>query len=134
MTGDVHSSTFEKVTDICANQVAPFLSRSRVFEKIIAKSVKNEKQALVIEIFRVLANCSAQLPQSSLKLVCEASLRNKKGNSFTYCLLCVVYILFNKSAEKWLKYLISLLTKVKRSAHSLYGIQKECSCVCCKKF
>ena len=78
MTGDVHSSTFEKVTDICANQVAPFLSRSRVFEKIIAKSVKNEKQALVIEIFRVLANCSAQLPQSSLKLVCEASLRNKR--------------------------------------------------------
>ena len=43
--------------------------------KIIAKSVKNEKQALVIESFRVLANCSAQLPQSSLKLVCEASLR-----------------------------------------------------------
>ena len=77
MTGDVHSSTFEKVTDICANQVAPFPSRSLVFEKIIAKSVKNEKQALVIEIFRVLANCSAQLPQSSLKLVCEASLRNK---------------------------------------------------------
>ena len=78
MTGDVHSSTFEKVTDICANQVAPFLSRSRVFEKIIAKSVKKRKNRhLVIEIFRVLANCSAQLPQNSLKLVCEASLRNK---------------------------------------------------------
>ena len=30
-------------------------------------------------MFRVLANCSAQLPQSSLKLVCEASLRNKKN-------------------------------------------------------
>ena len=74
------SSTFEIVTDICAIQVAPFLSRSRVFEKIIAKSVKNEKQALVIEIFRVLANCSAQLPQSSLKLVIEASLRNKNNN------------------------------------------------------
>ena len=71
MTGDVHSSTFEKVTDFCANQVAPFLSRSRVFEKILAKSVKNEKQTLVIAIFRVLANCSAQLPQISLKLVCE---------------------------------------------------------------
>ena len=51
-----------------------------MFEKIIAKSVKNEKQALVIESFRVLANCSAQLPQSSLKLVCEASLRNKFYN------------------------------------------------------
>ena len=76
MTGDVHSSTFEKVMDICANQVAPFLSRSCVFEKIIAKCVKNEKQALVVEIFRVLANCSAQLPQSSLKVVCKASLSN----------------------------------------------------------
>ena len=76
MTGVVYSSTFEKVTDICSNQVAPFLSRSRVFEKIIAKSVKNEKQTLVIENFRVLANCSAQLPQSSLQLVCEASLHN----------------------------------------------------------
>ena len=64
MSGDVHSSTFEKVTDICANQVAPSLSRSRVFEKIIAKSVNNEEQALVRESFRVLANCSAQLPQS----------------------------------------------------------------------
>ena len=76
MTGDVHSSTFEKLTDICANQAAPFLSWSCVFEKIIAKSVKKQKQALVIELFRVLANCSAQLPQSSLKLVCEASFRN----------------------------------------------------------
>ena len=81
MTGKEQSSTFEKVTDICANQVAPFLSRSRVFEKIIAKSVKKEKQALVIESFLVLANCSAQLPQSSLKLVSEASLRNKTNQS-----------------------------------------------------
>ena len=80
MTGDLHSSTFEKVTDICTNQVAPFLFRSRVFEKIIAKSVKNEKQALVIENFRVLANCSAQLTESSLKLICEASLRNNKAD------------------------------------------------------
>ena len=78
MTGDVHSCTFEKVTDICANQVAPFLSRSRVFEKIIARSVKNGKQALVIEIFRVLANCLAQLPQSSLKLVCFATTTKKQ--------------------------------------------------------
>ena len=32
MSEDVYSSTFPRVTDICANQVAPFLSRSRVFE------------------------------------------------------------------------------------------------------
>ena len=34
MSEDVHSSTFPRLTDICANQVAPFLSRSRVFEKL----------------------------------------------------------------------------------------------------
>ena len=68
MTGDVHSSTFEKVTDIFANQVAPFLSRSCVFEKIIAKSVKNEKQALVIESFsKLLSSASAKLAKAQLK-------------------------------------------------------------------
>ena len=34
MSEDVHSSTFPRVTDICGNQVTPFLSRSRVFEKL----------------------------------------------------------------------------------------------------
>ena len=71
MTGDVHSSTFEKVTDICASQVAPVLSRSRVFEKIIAKSVKNEKQALVIEIIsrfsKLLSSASAKLAKARLR-------------------------------------------------------------------
>ena len=40
MSEDVHSSTFPRVTDICANQVAPFLSRSRVFEKLKKWKVK----------------------------------------------------------------------------------------------
>ena len=35
------SSTFPRVTDICANQVAPFLSRSSVFEKL--EKCKSEK-------------------------------------------------------------------------------------------
>ena len=39
MSEDVHSSIFPSVTDICANQVAPCLSRSGGFEKLKNKAL-----------------------------------------------------------------------------------------------
>ena len=34
MSEDVHSSTFPRVTDICANQVAPFLENGKNIAKV----------------------------------------------------------------------------------------------------
>ena len=47
MSEDVHSSTFPRVTDICTNHVAPFLSRSRVFEKLKKWNWKSKNKAKV---------------------------------------------------------------------------------------
>ena len=44
MSEDVHSSTFPRVTDTCANPVAPFLSWSRVFEKLKSEKVKTKPE------------------------------------------------------------------------------------------
>ena len=70
MSEDVHSSTFPRVTDICANQVAPFLSRARVFEKLKKWNLKSKNIAKV-EMLLVLANCSTQLAK-----LAKASLRS----------------------------------------------------------
>ena len=59
MSEDVHSSTFPRVTDICANQVAPFLSRYRVIEKLIEK-VNSEKVKTKHKYRNVTRYCFAQ--------------------------------------------------------------------------
>ena len=70
MTGDVHSSTFEKVTDICANQVAPFLSRSRIRENN-CKKCKKRKTGLSYRKFsrfsKLLSSASAKLAKAHLR-------------------------------------------------------------------